>query len=341
MVELFYLLVVVQIVLGAWSLWQGLRWRRWALRHAPATGFFTPVVAVLCPCKGKEEGLEENLAALTRFDYPCYEIYFAVASEHDPALEVIEQVKAASAPPVHIIIAGRAEDTGEKVGNLRRAVESLTPNIEVLVFTDSDGWYTKGWLRKLVAPLQDTKIGAATGYRWIIPNRTFGTGALASAMASAWNAAVATLLGDSPGNFCWGGGTAIRRRTFDDAQVLEYWKGAVSDDWSMTRALENARLPIVFCPQCLAATPHSWSWRSLLEFTNRQILITRIYASTRWAFGAAAHLGFSLTLIYAAEVIVAEIIAGDPWMQLALIAFVVPLLAAMKGAVRAMAVEKL
>ena len=29
-----------------------------------------------------------------------------------------------------------------------------------------------------------------------------------------------------------------------------------------------------------------------MEFTNRQILITRIYASKRWAMGAAAHLGY-------------------------------------------------
>ena len=34
-------------------------------------------------------------------------------------------------------------------------------------------------------------------------------------------------------------------------------------------------------------------------------------------------------------------IAGDPWMQLALIALVVPLLAAMKGALRTVAVDEL
>lgn len=341
MVELFYILVIVQIAVGAYSFWEGFQWLRLVRRRMGShTGFYAPVAAVLCPCKGNEAGLEENLAALTNFDYPNYEIYFSVASSADAAMKVIERVKAASTRAVHVVIAGPAEDCSEKVCNLRRAVESLGTNAEVLVFTDSDVRHTRGWLQKLIAPLQDPRIGATTGYRWIIPGGA-GAGGFASAMASAWNASVATLLGRPGENFCWGGGTAIRRRTFEDAQVLEYWNGALSDDLAMTRALENARLPIVFCAECLAATLHPWTGSSLIEFTNRQILITRIYAIKRWAMGAAAHLGYSLTLIYAAVVIVAQMISGDPWMQLALIAFVIPLLAAMKGALRTVAVDEL
>jgi ceramide glucosyltransferase len=341
MVELFYVLVIVQIAVGAYSLWEGFQWLRLVRRRMGShTGFYAPVAAVICPCKGNEAGLEENLAALTKFDYPNYEIYFSVASSADAAMNIIERVKAASPHAVHVVIAGPAEDCSEKVCNLRRAVESLGTNAEVLVFTDSDVRHTRGWLQKLIAPLQDPRIGATTGYRWIIPSGA-GSGGFASAMASAWNASVATLLGRPGENFCWGGGTAIRRRTFEDAQVLDYWNGALSDDLAMTRALENARLPIVFCAECLAATLHPWTGSSLIEFTNRQILITRIYATKRWAMGAAAHLGYSLTLIYAAVVIVAQMISGDPWMQLALIAFVIPLLAAMKGALRTVAVEEL
>jgi cellulose synthase/poly-beta-1,6-N-acetylglucosamine synthase-like glycosyltransferase len=220
-------------------------------------------------------------------------------------------------------------------------VESLSENFEVIVFTDSDVRLTKGWLTKLVAPLQDPRIGATTAYRWIIPSRSIGAGGFASAMASAWNASIATLLGRARENFCWGGGTAIRRRTFLDAEVLEAWKGALSDDFALTRALEAAGKPIVFCPECLAATPHPWTLSGLLEFTNRQILVTRVYAPRRWLMGAAAHLSYSLTLIYGAVVIVITFINGDPWIQLALMALVIPLLAAMKGAVRTIAVPEL
>ena len=342
MLDLFYLLALVQIVLGIYSLWDGFGWFRMIRQRLGAhAGFYAPVAALICPCKGNEPGLEENLAALTRFDYSNYEIFFTLATSLDPALKIIERVKAASPRPVHIVIAGPPTDCGEKVHILRRAVESLPENFEVMVFTDSDVRLGRAWLKKLVAPLQDPRIGATTSYRWIIPKGSLGGGGFASALASAWNAAIATLLGNSRGNFCWGGGTAIRRTTFLDAGVLDAWSGAVSDDFAVTRALEEAGKPIVFCPECLAPTLHPWTGTSLFEFTNRQILITRVYDPRRWRLGAAAHVSYSLTLLLGAGVILSAMIAGDPWIQIALIALAVPLLAAMKGAVRTMAVGEL
>lgn len=343
MTAAFYILVILQITVGFYSLWTGFEWFRMVRRRMGShAGFYAPVTAVICPCKGSELGLEDNLKAITQFDYPSYEIYFSLATSLDPALKVIERVKAASKRPVHIVIAGPPEECGEKVYNLRRAVESLPADkFEVIVFTDSDVRLNRGWLTKLVAPLQDARIGATTAYRWMIPSRSIGQGGFASAMASAWNAAVATMLGKEKDNFCWGGGTAIRRRTFDDAQVLEFWNGAVSDDFALTNALNQAGKPIVFCPECLAATPHPWTGTELLEFTTRQIVITRVYSPRRWVLGMISHLAYSLTLIYAFIVVVVAMIGGDPWGQLALLALAVPLLAAMKGAMRTIAVNEL
>jgi ceramide glucosyltransferase len=338
----FYVLVIIQIFLGLYSLWSGFEWFRMVRqRLASHAGFYAPVAAVICPCKGTERGLEENLAALTRFEYANYEIYFSLATSLDPALKIIERVKAASQRPVHIVIAGPPENCSEKVYNLRRAVEALPQKFEVIVFTDSDVRLPRGWMTKLIAPLQDPRIGATTTYRWIIPSGQFGSGALASALASAWNAAVATMLGKPRDNFCWGGGTAIRRKTFDDVKVLEAWQGAASDDFAMTRALDDAGKPIVFCPECLAATVHPWTGTELLEFTNRQIIITRVYSPRRWMMGALAHLSYSLTLVYAAVVILSTMIEGDPWGQLVLLTLGIALLAAMKGAMRTIAVSEL
>ena len=164
-------------------------------RLASHAGFYAPIAAVICPCKGNEPGLEENLAALTNFDYPNYEIYFSLASSLDPALKVIERVKAASQRPVHIVIAGPPKDCSEKVYNLRRAVESLPADkFEMLVFTDSDVRLPRGWLTKLIAPLQDARIGATTAYRWIIPSGS-GPESFASASRPPGTRPIATMLG--------------------------------------------------------------------------------------------------------------------------------------------------
>ncbi|MGA8677129.1 MAG: glycosyltransferase [Candidatus Acidiferrales bacterium] len=339
MLIIFYILVMAQIAFGVYSLWDGLSWFR-LVRHRLAShaGFYAPTTALVCPCKGNERGLEENLLALTRFDYPNYEIYFTLATSLDPALKVIERVKAASQRPVHIVIAGPPSDTSEKVYNLQRAVEALPADkFEMLVFTDSDVRLPRGWLTKLIAPLQDARIGATTAYRWIIPSGS-GMEAMPSCFASAWNAAIATMLGKPSGDFCWGGGTAIRKKTFDDVNVLEAWKGAVSDDFAVTWALEQANMPIVFCPECLAATLHPWTGADLLEFTNRQILITRVYSPKRWQMGAIVHSTYVLTILYAIYVILYSIADVDPWGQLFLLLLAIPLLAAMKGAMRTIAI---
>jgi ceramide glucosyltransferase len=338
----FYILIVVQIALGLYSLWDGLEWFRMVRRGLRShAGFYAPLAAVICPCKGIEPGLQENLAALARFDYPNYEIYFSFASERDPAVKIAGEVKVASLRPVHIVFAGPPEGCSGKVQNLKKAVESLPENIEVLVFVDSDARFSRGWLTKLIAPLQDARLGATTAYRWIIPSRSIGSGGLSSALASAWNGAIATLLGRPRENFCWGGGTAIRRKTFEDEKVLEAWKGAVSDDLALTRALEAAGRPILFCPECLAATTHPWTCASLLEFTNRQMLIARVYSPRRWLMGASANVSYSLTMIYAAVVVLRTMAGGEPWVQLALMASLVVLLSAIKGALRTIAVVEM
>ena len=57
-------------------------------------------------------------------------------------------------------------------------------------------------------------------------------------------------------------------------------------------------------------------------------LITRIYSPRRWRLGAVAHVSYSLTMIYAAVVLIVTMASGSPWIQLALMALVIPLLAA-------------
>ena len=122
-------------------------------------------------------------------------------------------------------------------------------------------------------------MGAATGYRWFIPV----AGGLASQLRSVWNASIASALGERDDkNFCWGGSTAIRKSTFDRLKVVERWRGTVSDDFTLTRVLQEAKLPIHFVPACLVASVGDCTAKELLEFTNRQLKITRTYAAHLW-----------------------------------------------------------
>jgi cellulose synthase/poly-beta-1,6-N-acetylglucosamine synthase-like glycosyltransferase len=280
-----------------------------------------------------EPGLERNLIALTEFDYRNYEIFFILASASDSAYSTVKHVAEHSKVPAHVIIADRPEGCGEKVNNLRVAIEQLPAEFEMLVFADSDGRPGKFWLRRLVAPLNDKQVGAATTMRWLIPKRhDLPTGLLA-----AWNASIVTMLSESGKNFCWGGGTAIRRSVFDEIRVLEEWHHSVSDDYSMTRALQRAGRSIVFVPECLTAAYVDADFPGLLEFTNRQILITKVYSKNNWASGAVTHFLYCITLPLGLTVTLVNLFATLPAFHLALLTFVPMLLAAIRGGLRVVA----
>jgi ceramide glucosyltransferase len=328
---LFYLLAVSQILLGAYLVWQGLQWLGYVRRRLHTDpGFYAPRVAVLCPCKGIEPGLERNLTSLTEFERQTYEIFFILASDKDPARSIIDRVVKNSRVKAHVVIAGNPVNCGEKVNNLRVAVEQLPEEFEVLVFTDSDGRPGRFWLHRLVAPLGNPTIGATTTMRWFIPNRTnFPT-----ALLAAWNAPVVTMLGERGKNFCWGGGTAIRRNIFEQSGVVEEWKNSVSDDYSLTRALERIGRPIVFLPECITLSYVETDLGGLLEFTNRQILITRVYAERVWMLAALTHLVYCLTILLGAILIMEELLAQRPVFHIMTLTFLPMLLSLIRGALR-------
>jgi len=216
-------------------------------------------------------------------DYPTYEIIFVTDRADDPALKVVEELRASIGEikriASRIVVSGDAIDSGQKVHNLRAAVAKIDPGSEVFVFVDTDARPHVKWLRSLVAPLRDEQMGAATGYRWFMPVR----GGLAAHLRSVWNASIASALGaHADKNFCWGGSTAIRRAVFERLKVADRWRGTVSDDFTLTRVLQEAKLPIHFVTDCLTASFDDCGFRELFEFTTRQLKITRVYAAHLW-----------------------------------------------------------
>jgi ceramide glucosyltransferase len=281
---IFYFFAVISIYLGLLSLRGGVRFVGYLQKElAQELADYTPFVTVFVPCRGVDAGLKENVLSLFAQNYPAYEIIFVSDSENDPAFAVIEEArhsfKKQTGPVISTIVAGVASDSGQKVHNLRAALRAAHPAGEVLVFADTDARPQTFWLRALVGPLQDESIGATTGYRWFVAAKA----GFASHLLSVWNAAIASALGKrGDKNFCWGGSTAIRRQTFAQLNIVERWRGTVSDDFTITRVLHEAGLPIKFVPHCLTPSFHRSKVGDLIEFTTRQLKITRAYASPLW-----------------------------------------------------------
>ncbi len=311
---IFYFFAALLLAQSLVSLRGGLRYLRYFRRELGAGApRFAPFVTVVIPCRGLEENLQDNLEALFRQRYGAYEIVFVVDGTDDPALEIIERARRkwanVSFPMTRVVVAGRATESGQKVHNLIAAVREADERSEVFVFVDSDARPRSGWLAALVAPLADSSTGATTGYRWFIPARNLSTH-----LRAVWNASIASALGDnSRTNFCWGGSTAIRRETFTRLNMIERWRGTLSDDFALTRALQNARLPIHFVPRCLTASYEVCGARSLIEFTTRQLKITRVYAPHLWRIVLVSNLLFVLIFYGGLALTLARAALGLPY----------------------------
>lgn len=338
METLFQILAILQILVGLYMIFDAVQWRGFARRKMLTDpGFYAPRTAVLCPCKGMEPGLEQNLLSLCEFNHQNYELFFILASESDSAAGLVKRVAAQSKVKAHVIFAGRPDSCGEKVNNLRVAIGQVPQEFEVLVFADSDGRPGRSWLHHLVAPLNDSRIGATTTMRWLIPNR----GNFATLLLAAWNAPLVSMLKEKGQNFCWGGGTAIRRSIFDQINAIEEWQGSVSDDYSLTAAIERSGRPIVFIPECLTVSFAETDFHGLMEFTNRQILITRIYSQKVWAMAFASHALFCITALLGLIVTLNTALAGLPAMSFVGLTFLPFLLAAIRSSLRVATVSEL
>lgn len=233
----------------------------------------SPHVSILIPVRGVDEGLKENINAIINQDYPSFDVTIICDDTQDPALaelsELIESQK------LHLKITEKVPAQSGKISKLIDAVSSLSEDTEVIVFADSDARPGSQWLRSLVEALEEEGIGASTGYRWFFSSSP----SIATEIRSSWNASVSSVLGiDVNKNFCWGGSTAIKRKTFDSLRIADRWRGALSDDYVLTSAIHEAGLGIAFEPMAMSASVENCSFGGMVEFTTRQMKITRVYA---------------------------------------------------------------
>jgi ceramide glucosyltransferase len=124
---------------------------------------FAPPVSLLKPVHGVDFGSYENFSSFCLQNYLEYEILFAANDDGDPAIPLIRRL-AAEFPQRRIVLVTGAEQVGanRKVNNLIRLAREARH--EILVLTDGDVRVGPNYLRKVVAPFADAKVGAVTSF---------------------------------------------------------------------------------------------------------------------------------------------------------------------------------
>jgi ceramide glucosyltransferase len=126
----------------------------------PTASPFTPPVSCFKPIRGLDEEAYENFATFCRQDYPEYEILFCV-DQNDPTLPVLHKLmQDYPNTKIRLLYGPDHFAINDKVARLDRL--SKEARYDVWVLADADVRVQPDYLRSVVAPLQDPKIGGVT-----------------------------------------------------------------------------------------------------------------------------------------------------------------------------------
>jgi hypothetical protein len=270
-----------------------------------------PRVAVILPLRGADPSLHGCLRGLLEQDYPRYSLRIVIDSLTDPAWDLVPQFLAEGHGPnvdVRVSALRRPCDTCTlKPSAQMQAVAELDESVEVIALIDADAVPPRNWLRTLVAPLADPRVGGATGVRWFAPARpTWG-----ALVRHLWNA------GSQPqmNAFAipWGGTLALRASLFREGGLLQEWRRSFCDDSGAGDLLRRRGLRLRFLPALTMVNCESIDLRCCCRFIRRQLLCPRLDLG-HWPVILAANVGLSLALGTAAGLAVAGLWTGHrPW----------------------------
>jgi ceramide glucosyltransferase len=163
-------LVTGSLVYCVLTIVAAVRYRR--VQPTPTAAGTAPPISILKPLSGVDEGLEENLRSFFEQDFQAFEILFALRSEKDPAIPLVEKLRAEyAAVPSRLIITGEPPYPNAKVFSLDRMLAAA--RYDLLVMADSDIRVTPRMLSVLAAEFADPQLGLATCPYRAVPGRSF------------------------------------------------------------------------------------------------------------------------------------------------------------------------
>ncbi len=289
-----------------------------------------PRAAVILALRGADPSLVDCLTGLLEQDYPHYQVHIIIDSREDPAWARVQEILAAHAkkagqafqpdegqvrlesltylanPPVEVCVRtldSRRDTCSLKVSAQIQALRGLDAAVEVVAFIDADVIPGRAWLRSLVRPLTDPRVGAATGIRWYAPQvPTWG-----NLVRYFWNAAACTQM--YVFHIPWGGSLALHARVFRDSDLQEQWGQSFGEDTRAYGVLRALGLELRYVPEVTMVNAESIDLTGCCTFIRRQLFSARMNHAL-WAGVLLANLGTGLALLGAAAVLLGGMMNG-------------------------------
>ena len=271
--------------------------RRRELLKAPG---FTPRVSVLKPVHGIEPNLRENFESFFRQDYPNFELIFCARREDDAALQIARQLaEKYPAVKVRFMTSGEPPWTNAKLYSLEKMWKQAANDL--LAISDSDVRVSPDYLREIIKPFANPKVGMTTCIFRGLPAGGFWTDleALGYSVEMTSGVVVADLLEGM--KFALGPTMVVRRRCMEALNGFGFMADYCADDYILGNRVAESGMEVVLSHQSIE---HMVFHHSFLSSMRHQV---RWMRSTRFS-RPKGHFGTVLT--YAMPFGVLGVLAG-------------------------------
>ena len=216
-------------------------------RRRPSASDVASPVTILKPLRGNDGQLYENLRSFCLQDYRSFEILFGVRHLHDPAVAVVERLSHEfPGLELKLVADSRTIGTNLKVSNLANLVRHAKH--DTLIVADSDMRVGSGYVRSVVGPLEDRRVGLVTClYRGVAP---YGVASHLGAMFINEWFLPAALVGTyvEPLRHAFGATIAFRRDTLDSIGGFEAVADQLADDYMLGWLVSERGLRVMLVP---------------------------------------------------------------------------------------------
>jgi ceramide glucosyltransferase len=300
-----YLIMVLSAVL---------RFRR---RRKIATGI-TPPLSLLKPLHGAEPGLYEYLESFFHQDYADYEIIFCARHEDDAGLAIARTV-AAKYPHIETRILTCGEPSWPNAKCFSLAAMSEAAKHDILVVTDSDVRVAPDYLRAVVAPFGDEKVGLVTCiYRGVATEK--GLWARLEGLGMSIEMTSGVLVADmlEGMKFALGPSMAVRKRCVVEIGGFRALGDYYADDFVLGNLVAAHGNVVVLSDHVIDHCVVNTKFRNSIEHQRNWAKSTRFSRPK-------GHLGTGLTFSVAFGIMafVAAMILGKFWLGMAVLGWTI------------------
>ena len=259
-------------------------WRFYA-RRIPTTSAVLPPVTVLKPIYGLDRELEAGLLSFCTQDYPHLQLVMSLQRPDDPALPLLRKLEAQFPERVTVVIGQSPPSVNGKVQNMVIGMGAVRH--ELLVVSDSDVWAPRDYLRTMVSPLADAKLGYVCSLYRIRGARNLAERLDLLSINADFMPSVIFAYMTRAAIFCLGASIAFRRSDLEAVGGMAAFADYLVEDHELGRRLHERGLGVHLVPMTIDLAP---DYASLRAWWRHQVYWDQ---NTR-----AANLpGFALTIL--------------------------------------------